>query len=535
LLGACLAAVLAAAPAAPQDGPSADGVPTYYWPHRLFSIPVDVARINRQEQRPTHLQLYYAVGRKQWQRGEKLPLDGLKDIGEGKKGFEFTAGQDGEYEFTVQHVFSDGSATPKDGELAPQMRIIIDSTPPTVRLFAAGNGVEWSAQDDNLDTRDPKAVTLECRWAKGGAWQKVTTRTFRTADRYAWTLQPGEVLEVRVTVKDRAGHEGVSPIVRIPDAGGSGTGVGRGDWPPRASDPLTRPGADPGTGVPQPSIFYVSTLKFDVDYAVQRMGRSGVKAAHLFVVREQGSWQPAKNSPFRVDVKPADGGQTLSLPYEADREGLYGFYVIPESGAGKRAADPTRDDQPMVLVEVDTTPPAAKITGVQVSPGPRGPVVEITWKVTDRNLMPRPVSLEYSIDRGQAQWREIKYQLENNLTRETGRYVWDVPDESLWKFWVRLRAVDKAANTATDVWEQEVIVDLEKPTAGIQKVRGGKDGPANPNPNPGGVQLKTTWPKGDDPKPNPPKSDRPVIPTPPAGGSPPLPALPDKPDASGNP
>ena len=85
LLGACLAAVLAAAPAAPQD-PSADGVPTYYWPHRVFSIPVDVARINRQEQRPTHLQLYYAVGRKQWQRGEKLPLDGLKDIGEPKEG-----------------------------------------------------------------------------------------------------------------------------------------------------------------------------------------------------------------------------------------------------------------------------------------------------------------------------------------------------------------------------------------------------------------------------------------------------------------
>lgn len=526
LLGACLAAVLAAAPAAvPQDAP-ADGVPTYYWPHRTFSIPVDVARINRQDQRPTHLQLYSALNRGQWQRAAKLPLDGLKDLGDGKKGFEFNAPQDGEYEFTVQHIFADGSATPKDTDLGPQLRIVIDSTPPTVRLFATGNGVEWAAADENLDTRDAKAVTLEVRRAQGGAWQKITSRTFRTTDSYKWDLKPSDVLEVRVTVKDRAGHEGVSPIVRVPGDGVPGVGVGRGPdtWPPRATDPLTRPGGEAGTGVPQPSIFYVNTLKFDVDYAVQRMGRSGVKAAHLFVQREQGTWQPAKNSPFPVSLKPADGGQTLSLPFEAEREGLYGFYVIPESGAGKRSADPRKADQPMVFVDVDTTAPFAKITGVQVTAGARGPQVEINWNVADRNLMPRPVSLEYSVDKTAETWREIKYQLENNLGRDTGRYVWEVPDENLWKFWVRIRAVDKAANTATHVWTEEVIVDLEKPTAGIQKVRGGKDGPATPNPN-----LGVT------PRPEPPRSDRPAIPTPPPGGNPSGPKLPDLPDASGNP
>jgi hypothetical protein len=521
LLAACLAAVLAVAPAAaPQDGPSADGIPTYYWPHRTFNIPVNVAKLLERNPRPAQLQLYYALNRGSWQRGAKLPLDGLKDIGDGRKGFEFTATQDGEYEFAVQDVYADGTVSPKDGDLGAQLRIVIDTTPPTVRLYAVGNGVEWSASDENLDTRDPKAVTLECRWAKGGNWEKITERTFRPSDRYAWRLQPGQVLEVRVTVKDRAGHEGVSPVVRVPDDGRGGAARGS-DWPPR-NDVPTRPGAESGGSVPQPSIFYVNTLKFDVDYAIQRMGRSGVKAAHLFVVREQGPWMPAKGSPFPANLKPTDKEQVLSLSYEADREGLYGFYVIPESGAGQRAPDPNQNDQPMVLVDVDTTAPYAKILGVQVAPGARGPQVEINWKVTDRNLMPRPVSLEYSVDRDAREWREIKYQLDNNLTRETGRYVWEVPDETLWKFHVRIRAVDKAANTSVDVWKDEVIVDLEKPTAGIQKVRGkdGKDGPAKPNP-------------GGNPQPPAP----PMSPRPPSGGSdgpvlPPLPNGPQVPDKS---
>ena len=81
----------------------------------------------------------------------------------------------------------------------------------------------------------------------------------------------------------------------------------------------------------------------------------------------------------------------ISLPYEAQEEGTYGFYVIPESGAGKRGADPRRGDPPMLHVVVDTTAPYVQITGVQVRPGgARGPLVEINWEVADPNLMPQP-------------------------------------------------------------------------------------------------------------------------------------------------
>ena len=67
--------------------------------------------------------------------------------------------------------------------------------------------------------------------------------------------------------------------------------------------------------------------------------------------------------------------------------------------------------------------------------------------------------------------------------RDYAREAWDIPDEKLWKFYVRARAVDKAANVGEYVWPKEVIVDLEKPSATIDRVRGGPPGaPGSPAP-----------------------------------------------------
>jgi hypothetical protein len=221
-----------------------------------------------------------------------------------------------------------------------------------------------------------------------------------------------------------------------------------------------------------------------VDYTIQRMGRSGIQAAHLFVLRNQGNWEIVKRYP--VKLMPLDKDQALSLPYEAKEEGSYGFYIIPESGAGKKADDPKRDDPPQVWVVVDTTAPYVKITSVQVKPGGnRGPQVEITWEAADPNLMPQPVSLEWSPDKTATKWNEIKYRLDNLPGGTSGRYTWEIPDENLWKFWIRARAVDKASNTGEYIWPQEVIVDLEQPSAVPVKVRGGN----SPLSAPGGTST----------------------------------------------
>ncbi len=501
LLTAALAlgAALALAPAAkPQDGMFA-GLQPHYWPHRAFGIPVVTDEIAKLPNKPTHLQLYHSASRGPFKPGPKLPLGGMHELNGGKKGFLFDAPRDGDYEFAVQFVYADGSVAPKTDALAPEVRAIIDTTPPRVQLAAVGNGVEWRASDDNLDAG---GVVLQCKWPTSGEWTTVRNtpadKPFKADDSYAWKVPAGKVLDVRVLARDRAGHEGVSPVVRVPSEPGTPVGLPKG--------PAWVGGA--GANVPQARIDFVNTLDFNVDTTVQRMGRSGVQAAHLFVLKDQGDWALVKRHPVNL-LPDAKESHSLSLPYKAEREGTYGFFVIPESGAGRKSDDPKRDDAPMVLVVVDTTKPFVKITGVQVKPGGvRGPLVEITWEAADANLMPQPVSLEWSLDKGAAKWNEIKYRLDNTLTATTGRYAWEVPDEKVWKFHVRARAVDKASNMGESVWAQEVIVDLEKPSATIDRVRAGPPGAAPPAPKVPGTPAPKA-PGGSD---TPPVPDLPPVP-----------------------
>lgn len=479
--GLAAACVLVSA-ARSQEGPFG-GLQPHYWPHRTFGIPINSDEIAKLKDKPTHLQLYYAANRGTFQKGPKLPFNGLNEFN-GKKGFLFEAPRDGDYEFTVQFIYSDGSVAPNENQLAPQIRAVIDTIPPRVQIGAVGNGVEWLASDDNLD---PSGITLECKWPTSANWTAINDKkqdpAFKASDSYAWKMKPGQSLEVRVKARDRAGNEGISPIVRVPGEAGATVGL------PKTGGPAWAGGAG-GASLPQPRIDYVNTLDFNVDYTVQRMGRSGVQAAHLFALKDQGAWE--KVDRFPVKLTPDDKGpHSLTLPYKAKAEGMYGFYVIPESGAGRKANDPKKDDPPMVLVVVDTTKPFVQLTGVQVKPGgTRGPLVEFTWTAADVNLMPQPVSLEWSLDKSAAKWNEIKYRLDNDLTTTTGRFVWEVPDEKLWKFYARIRAVDKAANVGEHVWGQdreknappvEIIVDLEQPSATIDRVRGGQQG-STPQP-----------------------------------------------------
>ena len=493
LLTIGLAAALAVASVATIAQPPDSGQ-THYWPHRTFYIPVNVERINQSETKPTHLQLYSSLNRGQWQAGAKLALNGLQDLGDGKKGFKFTADRDGEYEFSVQYWYASGDSSPKKvDELSSMLAVSIDTTPPVVRIAAGANGVKWEATDDNLD---PRNVKLEAKLPSWTEWQTVKDRPFKTSDNYAWQLKTGQVLEVRVTAKDKAGNEGSSAIVRVPSNDAIGASFpksapgGGSDWPPSSTvprDPLVPAGIG---NLPRPRIEYVSGKDITVDYTIQKAGRSGVQAAHLYVQKDSGAWTFVQ----RFVISPvADTGKTLSLKYLADKEGLYGFYVAPESGAGVKADPPRRDDQPMLYVVVDWTEPYVKITGVRVIPGgTHGPLVEIAWETNDQNLMADPITLEYSVDKDALQWKEVKYRLPPGTERPdsvgqkryVGLYPWEVPDETLWKFHVRIRAVDKAGNTGKDQWKDEVIVDLDKPAAGITGVRGGNGPASTPSPSP---------------------------------------------------
>ena len=93
------------------------------------------------------------------------------------------------------------------------------------------------------------------------------------------------------------------------------------------------PSAPAVGNLPRPRIEYVGGKDITVDYTIQKAGRSGVKSASLFVQKDSGA--VGVRAAVRHFDPPADTGKTLSLKYAAEKEGLYGFYVAPESGAGR--------------------------------------------------------------------------------------------------------------------------------------------------------------------------------------------------------
>jgi hypothetical protein len=505
LLFACLAGLLCPGgrgAVAQSDGPKP---PSFHANHKI-DIPVNADAVKKWHAdknlpEPTDLQLYVARGGGEFVPSRKVAFKNLDKTGEGKSGFWFTADKDGAYEFSVQFVYPDGTTNPAKADLRPLQRAVIDTVPPDVKIRGSGNTVEWAVSDENLEAG---SVRLQAKRPAVGEWTTIDARAMRATDRYAWQLRANDALEVRVLARDKAGNEGVSSLVRLPaDGAGNPRPAPPGnEWPP-ALPP----------NVPRPSVLYVNTMKFDVEYTIERMGRSGVKAAHLWVQKERGDWQAAGTE--KVNLTPNGGSQKLSLPYTADAEGLYGFYVIPESHANIKAPPPRKDDPAQVLVVVDIAKPAVTITDVGVRPGGgRGPIVDISWTAGDQNLVPNGIKLEYSKDG--VEWREIKYKLSNAPNTTAGRYEWEVPDTELWKFYVRIQASDLATNTGVHVWDKLVIVDLETPAAKIGTVRGTGTPQTNPD-----------TPKVEQPKAEPKKKDPPVSPMPTSGGSgpvtPPLP------------
>lgn len=437
-----------------------------YWPLREINFPVPVDKIQDQNPRPTKLRFYAAANRGSFKLVTERGINDLEviDADKNRRGFKFSSPADGEYDFALQFVYADGEASPRESELTAQYRVVFDTKPPVVRVTGAGSGIDWVVDDENLG---PDAVTLQVRWQGTREWTNRTPREFRPRDGYTWNradlTQP---LEVRVLARDRAGLEMASRIVTLPTSGTGGSVTGN-ERPPSITPDDYRP-----------SIDYVNTRNLTVESKLTRVTRSGVKAAHLWVKDDKTGWRKDKEVP--VNITPNSPDTTIRIPYAATKDGLYGFIVIPVNGAGGKQDDPRSNDPAQILVQVDTEIPHVKIKKIHVAPGGAiGPKVEIEWEAVDPNLMPDPIVLEYAEERTAAEWKPIATKIANS-----GRYVWQVEDKNVWKFYVRVKAIDKASNQGEHVYEKEVIIDLDTPQAVIEGVRGGPRNRPQPTPTP---------------------------------------------------
>jgi hypothetical protein len=430
--------------------------------------------------KPAKFRLYTATDGGRFELATERTLDELQKLRDRREGFLYTAKGDGVEDFAVQLVYPNGDVEPAKDRLRADYRIVFDTRPPSVTAASEGRStVVWTMQDENLDV---DATRLECRWLNGDpSWTVVPKPRggFAAKDRYTWQglTQDTRTLEVRVVGKDKAGHESTSRIVRLGNgvsgSGGLGAGLGGSaieEFTPRAM-PSGRLREDVNGELPgQPKILYMDKKTLEINSKLNTVTRSGVKKVYLFakdLTRDpNGEWKLASEQV--VDIKYQATSPAVKIPYLAPDDGRFGFIVIPESGAGNREPNPRSTAPPQHLVEVDTKSPEVTITQVTPMPGgSTGTKVEIQWDAKDANLIAdQPILIEYAESKTSKDWTSIAERLPNSR-----RYVWEVPQNTPYKFFIRVRATDRATNVGEKITEKEVIVDLDKPSATIEDVR----------------------------------------------------------------
>ena len=129
-------AVVAAFVAGGGDHALAQDAATYKHTRNIF-FPVE--RIFETNPKPAKVRLWAAGPGQKWKVAAEKTLDNLdSNGGDGKRGFFFTASEDGEYEFASQRVFADGGESPREASLKAEFRVIFDTKPPTVQAAASG-------------------------------------------------------------------------------------------------------------------------------------------------------------------------------------------------------------------------------------------------------------------------------------------------------------------------------------------------------------------------------------------------------------
>lgn len=452
---------------------------TKFWPRHDISFPIDVAAFEALDPRPASIRFYAAPpdGRfKLIANKRAAELDSIVDkqdpTATPRRGFTYVAAADGVEEFAVQYEYDGGRLAPKSP--TPQFRIHFDTRLPEVRATATGtNSIRWTAEDTNLV---PASIRIEGQYPGETTWQVLNTGELRADDSFRWTNIPAnKTLEVRVFARDKAGNNGYSRVIRL---GREGDRAERPGADPRrpgdaSGDPITRAeGGRTGSGfggmdefpTSQTKIEYRDTNKLRVKSKITHITRSGVTAAQLYVQAGTTDWKAeGKQEGLNFTMDTAE--PVVEIPYDAPRDGLYGFIIQPISGAGTKADDPRPGDPPQFLVEVDTIKPEIGIKNVRVGGGGlNGPLVIIDWESREKNEMPEPITLEYSDD-DKKTWKPIVAR-----TRNTGTYTWEITDKKLWRFHVRASAVDKAGNSNFDITKEPVLVDLDKPAGTVESV-----------------------------------------------------------------
>jgi hypothetical protein len=221
-----------------QDGSSeSTPVPRIYHKGRNFRIPFNLNPEGRERVKELHLLVSEDQGY-HWRAISKTFPD--------HPTFTFRSSHDGEYWFAVQTRTIDGKVSPTnlDANIEPNLKVVVDSFPPTLLLEPDGRrgslaAVRWEVKDENLDL---KSLVLEYQVEGAGAWRRVPIGRARLIGGQRWDAGTVEAVKVRASVADKAGNV-TEAVVELPEG---------------TSSPLEPDSRDPSDDAP-PSIAQISS------------------------------------------------------------------------------------------------------------------------------------------------------------------------------------------------------------------------------------------------------------------------------------
>jgi hypothetical protein len=339
-----------------------------------------------------------------------------------------------------------------DAQTPVGIKVCVDTKKPLVTLQPLSSaegyvGVSWIIQDDNLANlkqKKPDTMILEYRAAgSNSTWTRISTDPKPTGQRQ-WNPETNVPLEVRLRVLDDAGNEGLSNTVtgstggnaRMPPAG---TETGNDPTPPRRTTAEGRR--------------LVNTKKFNLNYEVEDVGKSGLSVVEL--------WS-TDGKTWKLHSKSTQPQPPYAYEVELEQEGIFGFTLIARSGVGLGEAPPKTGDMPQVWIETDWTKPKVTMQPPEVGHGIDTGRLTINYTAEDKNLeREASITLSYA-ENSAGPWTPFARNQDN-----TGRYVWLMPATVPFQFHVRVEATDRAGNVGSAETSEPVKVDLNRPKARV--------------------------------------------------------------------
>lgn len=451
-----------------------------------------------------------------------------------KDAFVFTARSDGMYWFNVCVVDNRGHCEPADvSKVPPAQKILVDTVRPLVRIVSAERqgdeiAVEWDIREEH-----PDLATLKLEYRSGemtiGQWLPIPLSPAMTG-KTRFRVQGSAPVSLRMQIMDLAGNSGTA-AADVPGANRSTSASLSSSWPassptgssvaagpalnavadssrpipppmpPRpelspppdsstaglgsavqqatlASSPPNRllassevhaatpPSAasmppSGGSGSPSAPVQIVNSKRIPIDYQATRVGPSGLGQVDLWITDDDGrTWRL-----YSHDTQ-------LQRPMIVDLpgEGTFGLRLVARSRAGRGKPPPLAGDSPDMRVEVDTTPPSAKLFQPEADPERPNEALVISWSATDKNLDATPISLHWA-ERSDGPWQPIAENLRND-----GHYSWLVPkrlpDSN--RVFLKLTARDRAGNVSEAITQEPILVDLVEAEVKITGIAGAR-------------------------------------------------------------